>query len=92
MKNLFNDHMPSFSSTKTSTGHCLGAAGAVEAVFSAFAIMYNELYPNLRFATPIPETEVIPETKFIKKPVNHVLSNSFGFGGCDTSLVFSKVI
>lgn len=92
MKNLFTNHMPSFSSTKTYTGHCLGAAGAVEAVFSAFAIMYNELYPNLRFTTSIPETEVIPETKFIKKPVNHVLSNSFGFGGCDTSLVFSKVI
>lgn len=91
MKNLFGDKMPSCSSTKAFTGHCLGAAGAVEAVFSVFTIIHNEVYPNLRFSSAIGETEIKPETSANKRPVNHVLSNSFGFGGCDTSLVFSKI-
>jgi 3-oxoacyl-[acyl-carrier-protein] synthase-1 len=92
LKNLFGDNVPSFSSTKTFTGHCLGAAGAIEAVFSAFAIIHNEVYPNLRFNSPIPDSELRPEIRLTKKTVNNVLSNSFGFGGCDTSLLFSKIV
>jgi 3-oxoacyl-(acyl-carrier-protein) synthase len=91
ISNLFGDEPPALSSTKAFTGHCLGAAGAIEAVFSAFALLHNEVYPNLRFVAPVKETKLIPETSLRKKPVRHVLSNSFGFGGCDTSLVFSKI-
>lgn len=91
IKNLFGDQVPDFSSTKAYTGHCLGAAGAIEAVFSVFALQQDEVYPNLRFTAPIGDTELIPEISFSKKVVNHILSNSFGFGGCDTSLLFSKI-
>jgi len=91
MKNLFGDAMPDFSSTKTFTGHCLGAAGAIEAVISASSIQNNEIYANLRFENPIQETGLIPVLQFKKKKVRHVLSNSFGFGGCDTSLLFSEI-
>lgn len=91
ISNLFGNDLPAFSSTKAFTGHCLGAAGAIEAVFSALSLVHNEVYPNLRFTTPIEETNIHPETSLRNKQINHVLSNSFGFGGCDTSLVFSKI-
>ncbi len=90
LKNIFREGMPDFSSTKSFTGHCLGAAGAIEAVFSATSILYNEIYSNLRFSQPIGNYNLIPVTKYYKKQVKNVLSNSFGFGGCDTSLLFSK--
>jgi 3-oxoacyl-[acyl-carrier-protein] synthase-1 len=92
LKKLFGENVPDFSSTKSFTGHCLGAAGAIEAVFSVAAILHNEIYSNLRFSEPISDTGLIPNTSYTNKSVNHVLSNSFGFGGCDTSLVFSKII
>ena len=91
MKRLFIQNVPSFSSTKAFTGHCLGAAGAIEAVFSAVAIQSNEVYANLRFNAPIEDVGLIPVRTFTKKNIKHVLSNSFGFGGCDTSLVFSVI-
>jgi 3-oxoacyl-[acyl-carrier-protein] synthase-1 len=91
LTNLFGDKIPRFSSTKAYTGHCLGAAGAMEAVFSAFAIQNNTVFPNLRFTSSIAETNLIPETQVTSTAVSHVLSNSFGFGGCDTSLVLSKI-
>ncbi len=91
IQNLFGERIPACSSTKAFTGHCLGAAGAVEAVFSVFALQHNEVYPNLRFASPIEEAGIIPELSLRTTTVDHVLSNSFGFGGCDTSLVFSKI-
>ncbi len=90
MKKIFKNNMPDFSSTKSFTGHCLGASGAVEAVFSATSILHNEVYSNLRFSNPIEDTMLVPVTKYSRKKINHVLSNSFGFGGCDTSIVFSK--
>jgi len=92
LKKLFDGNVPDFSSTKSFTGHCLGAAGAIEAVFSVTSILHNEIYSNLRFSEPIPDTKLIPNTCYTNKSVNHVLSNSFGFGGCDTSLVFSKIM
>jgi len=92
LKKLFHNNVPDFSSTKSFTGHCLGAAGAIEAVFSAAAILDGEVYSNLRFSNPIKDLELVPVTQYSRKPLNHVLSNSFGFGGCDTSLVFSKAL
>jgi 3-oxoacyl-(acyl-carrier-protein) synthase len=91
LKKLFANKVPDFSTTKAFTGHCLGAAGAIEAIISVLAIQNQEVYPNLNFTNPIIETGLIPITEYTKKPVRSVLSNSFGFGGCDTSLVFSSV-
>jgi 3-oxoacyl-[acyl-carrier-protein] synthase-1 len=88
---LFGKDLPPFSSTKPFTGHALGAAAAIEAVFSILAIQYGMLFPNLRFNEPIEDMELVPVTE-IKEgaQISHVLSNSFGFGGNNSSLVFSK--
>ena len=89
---LFGPAYPRMSSTKSFTGHTLGASGGIEAVFSVLAVRHGLVYPNLRFKTPMTEQPLVPETAFLKDlPIRHVLSNSFGFGGSCTSLVFSKV-
>lgn len=91
IKLLFKDRFPKMSSTKSFTGHTLGASGGIEAVFSALSICHGIVYPNLRFETPMKELPFTPETVFSKgQTVNHVLSNSFGFGGNCSSLIFSK--
>lgn len=82
---------PAFSSTKSYTGHTLGAAGAIEAVYSLFNLHYQEAYPNLQFGQPITGTGLKPLQAYQKLPVKHVMSNSFGFGGNCTSLIFSRV-
>jgi 3-oxoacyl-(acyl-carrier-protein) synthase len=81
---------PAFASTKANVGHTLGAAGAVEAVYSILNIAGQELYPQLNFTTPIPATGLSPVKEYGKKTIRHVMSNSFGFGGNCSSLVFSK--
>src|SRR5690606_40889906 len=84
-------HYPPMSSTKAFTGHTLGASGGIEAVFSMLAIQYGLIYPNLRLETPMEALPFIPETDFKKgTAIRHVLSNSFGFGGNCSSLIFSK--
>lgn len=89
---LFGTDIPPLSSTKAYTGHTLAAAGAVEAVYSLLSIRESCLFPNLRFETPIEETGLIPITEIKKdKEIKHVLSNSFGFGGNCTALIFSKI-
>jgi len=87
---IFGKTIPSFSSTKGYTGHTLAAAGAIEAVYSILALQNDIIFPNLNFKTPIEETLLIPETEVINKKIKHVLSNSFGFGGNCSSLIFSK--
>lgn len=89
---LFEGNYPHMSSTKAYTGHTLGACGGVEAVFSVLAIEQGIVYPTLRLQTAMKDLPFIPVTKLIEKAtLNHVLSNSFGFGGNCTSLIFSKV-
>jgi 3-oxoacyl-[acyl-carrier-protein] synthase-1 len=89
---LFENRFPKMSSTKSFTGHTLGASGGVEAVFSAMAIKHGHVYPSLRVKTPIAGFPFRPETEFLgKQSIDHVLSNSFGFGGNCSSLVFSKL-
>jgi len=90
MIRLFTDPPP-FVSTKANIGHTLGAAGAVEAVYSIFSLMHQEVYPHLNFMHPIPSTGLHPVAAYKKMPVQNVMSNSFGFGGNCSSLVFSKV-
>jgi 3-oxoacyl-[acyl-carrier-protein] synthase-1 len=92
IKRLFDPQYPKMSSTKAFTGHTLGASGAIEAVFSVLAIQQGIIYPNLRLQTPMKELPFIPVTGCIKNTkVQHVLSNSFGFGGNCSSLIFSKL-
>jgi 3-oxoacyl-(acyl-carrier-protein) synthase len=91
VKRLFDPVYPRMSSTKSFTGHTLGASGGVEAVFSALSIKHGIIYPNLRFETRITHLPFEPEKKFLKgQDIKHVMSNSFGFGGNCTSLIFSK--
>jgi 3-oxoacyl-[acyl-carrier-protein] synthase II len=80
------------SSTKSSVGHLLGAAGAVEAVFSLLAMRDNFCPPTLNLDNPSVETaiDLVPKVAK-KKEINTVLSNSFGFGGTNASLIFRRV-
>lgn len=82
----------SMSSTKSSTGHLLGAAGAIEAIFSILAIRDNVAPPTLNLDNPSVETaiDLVPH-KARQKPINIALSNSFGFGGTNASLVMKRV-
>ena len=87
---LFGDKVPDFSSTKPYTGHTLAAASAVEAVFSLLSLRNGVVFPNLNYQIPMPEVPIRPQTKLLHKPIRNVLSNSFGFGGNCSALVFSK--
>ena len=79
------------SSTKSSVGHLLGAAGAVEAIFSLLAIRDNVCPPTLNLDNPSVETaiDLVPKVAR-KKNINTVLSNSFGFGGTNASLIMRR--
>lgn len=90
LKRAFAENIPAFSSTKSFTGHTLGAAGAVEAIISLLALRNNEIYPNLNFNSAMQETGLRPVTQLQNKEITRVLSNSFGFGGNCTSLIFQK--
>ena len=85
-----DEKVPDFSSTKPFTGHTLAAAAAIEAVYSVLAIQNNVVYPNLNFEIPMEEFELQPQTTLKNKNIEHVLSNSFGFGGNCSTLIFSK--
>jgi 3-oxoacyl-[acyl-carrier-protein] synthase II len=82
----------SMSSTKSATGHLLGAAGAVEAIFSILALRDQVAPPTLNLDNPSVDTpiDLVPHTPR-QRPIEVVLSNSFGFGGTNASLVFRKV-
>jgi 3-oxoacyl-(acyl-carrier-protein) synthase len=85
-----DEKVPDFSSTKPFTGHTLAAAAAIEAVYSVLAIQNNVVYPNMNFETPMEEFDLQPQTSLKNATIEHVLSNSFGFGGNCSTLIFSK--
>lgn len=87
---IFKNEMPEFSSTKAYTGHTLAAAGAIEAVYSVLALQENVVFPNLNFKTQMKEFNLIPQTELKKKELNTVLSNSLGFGGNCSTVIYSK--
>ena len=93
IKRLFGDHSYKLavSSTKSATGHLLGAAGAVESIFSIFAMQNGILPPTLNLDEPSEGCDLnfVPHTAQEKK-LNYVMSNSFGFGGTNASLIFGK--
>ncbi len=82
--------VPDFSSTKAYTGHTLAAAGGIEAVYSVLALQHNVIYPNLNFKSPMKEFNLLPQTVLKHTELNTVLSNSLGFGGNCSTLIFSK--
>jgi len=83
----------SMSSTKSSTGHLLGAAGAVEAIFSILAIRDNIAPPTINLENPSVETaiDLVPQTPR-QREINIALSNSFGFGGTNASVIVRRVV
>lgn len=90
IQSVFGKEIPPVSSTKAFTGHTLAAAGGIEAVYAILAIQNGLVFPNLNFTNPIAETKIIPETQLKQQTIKHVLSNSFGFGGNCSTLIFSK--
>ena len=93
VERLVGDHAENMamSSTKSAIGHLLGAAGSVEAIFCLMALRDNKVPPTLNLDTPDAETKIdlVPHTAKDKE-LTTVLSNSFGFGGTNASLVFTK--
>ena len=91
IKSVFKENPPIISSTKSLTGHTLGAAGVQECIYSILMMKGNFISGNKNLSSPIPEASGlnIPETS-IEREFNSFMSNSFGFGGTNTSLVLSK--
>jgi 3-oxoacyl-(acyl-carrier-protein) synthase len=90
IQRVFGSNVPPFSSTKGYTGHTLGAAGAVEAVISALSLMHQTIFPNIRWSNPMAELEITPVTETVtNSSIRHILSNSFGFGGNNATLIIS---
>ena len=94
MKACFGDyaHKVSVSSTKSMTGHLLGAASAIEAVFSIMALKENVIPPTINIFNQDEECDLDYTPNLAReKPVNIVLSNSFGFGGVNSTVIFRKI-
>lgn len=93
IKKVFGEHAYQIpvSSTKSMTGHLLGASGAVEAIFSVLAIKESVIPPTINLETPDPDCDLdyVPN-EARRQPVHAVLSNSFGFGGHNATLIFKK--
>ena len=91
IKNVFGDSGPVIGSTKSMTGHSLGATGAQEAIYSILMMQNDFIAPSINIDHLVEEAEglKIAQTK-IEQEVNAVMSNSFGFGGTNASLVFAK--
>lgn len=88
---MFNNNVPHISSTKAFTGHTLGACGGIEAVLSILSIKNNMIFPSLNHKNKMPELSFTPTTTLTKDiKIDHVISNSFGFGGNTSALIFSR--
>jgi len=89
---LFGKDVPPISSTKSFTGHTTSAAGGVESVIAILALQHNFIPPNLHFKNKMSKLSFSPVTKLKENVViNNVLNNSFGFGGNNSSIIFSKI-
>ena len=91
IKNVFGDSGPVIGSTKSMTGHSLGATGAQEAIYSILMMQNNFIAPSINIDNLVEEAEGLKIAQIkIEQEVNAVMSNSFGFGGTNASLVFTK--
>ncbi len=88
MKRLFGDNVPPVSSTKPFTGHTTSASGSIEAVFCILALQNGFVPVNLNWSQAM-EDGIVPVSQPVRKALNHILCNAFGFGGNDSSLLFS---
>jgi 3-oxoacyl-[acyl-carrier-protein] synthase II len=96
IQKIFNEHAYNLniSSTKSMTGHLLGAAGAIESIATILALKNNIVPPTINFSVPDPELD--PKLNFTfnkaqQRTVNAAMSNTFGFGGHNTSAIFRKI-
>ncbi len=90
IERIFKSGIPPCSSTKSFTGHTLGAAGAIEAVISIMALMNQVIFPNLNFSSQMDELHFSPVTTCkTDVKLKHIMSNSFGFGGNNTTIILS---
>jgi 3-oxoacyl-[acyl-carrier-protein] synthase II len=94
IKGVFGEHAYKLavSSTKSMTGHLLGAAGGLEAAISALVVKNGVIPPTINLEKPDPECDLdyVPNVKREQK-LTHVMSNSFGFGGTNATLIFSRL-
>jgi 3-oxoacyl-[acyl-carrier-protein] synthase II len=92
LKSVFGENVPQISSTKSMTGHTLGAAGAIESIFCIKVINEGVIPPTINLENPDPlcDLNYTPLTS-INKEVNIAMNNSFGFGGTNSTLVFKKI-
>mgnify|MGYP000444293892 FL=1 len=91
IKNVFGDNGPVIGSTKSMTGHSLGATGAQEAIYSILMMQNDFIAPSINIDDLVEEAEGLKIARtMIEQEVNAVMSNSFGFGGTNASLVFTK--
>ena len=93
MKRTFGEsNVPKFASTKSLTGHSLGAAGVHEAVYSIIMMQQNFIAASANVTQLDPEVEGLPlvQEKLENQDIKYAMSNSFGFGGTNVSLVFKK--
>lgn len=93
IKKFFGEHAYklNISSTKSMTGHLLGAAGGLEAAITVLTIYHQTIPPTINLETPDPDCDLnYTPNKSIQRPVYYALSNSFGFGGTNAALLFKK--
>ena len=92
IRSVFAPTGPAISATKSATGHLLGAAGAVEAVFTAMALRHQVAPPTLNLQAPDPDSDGLDLVRLQARPMamEHALSNGFGFGGVNASVVFRR--
>lgn len=91
VKRVFGPNVPAFSSTKSMTGHALGAAGSQEAIFCILMMQHGFLAPNINLEEPDPVVGKLPIVRQTESAqIDYALSNSFGFGGTNCSLVIAN--
>jgi 3-oxoacyl-[acyl-carrier-protein] synthase II len=94
IKTVFGDHARKLmvSSTKSMTGHLLGAAGGIEAVYSVMSLAHGVIPPTINYQEPDPECDLdyVPNTAR-ERQISYAMSNNFGFGGTNASLLFKKL-
>ncbi|MGR9101137.1 MAG: beta-ketoacyl-ACP synthase I, partial [Gammaproteobacteria bacterium] len=92
VKQVFGDAVPAISSTKSLTGHALGGAGVNEAIYSLLMMQHNFLSASANITRLDPAAEGVPIVRSLQENVvlNRVMSNSFGFGGTNATLIFQR--